>query len=358
MGIFEKMAAEGHEQLILSYDENSNLKALVAIHDSTLGSALGGCRMWPYETEEEAIDDVLRLSFGMTAKSAITRCNHGGGKTLLWGDPETDKTEAYLRAFGRFIEGLKGRVITGTDMGTSFDDFVTVGQETDWLVGLPEYAGGSGNTSVTTAFGVLQGIRAGVRQVFGSDNLADKTVAVQGVGKVGIRLVEHLIDAGCKVIVTDIDENVVQETKQRFPVEAVTPDAIYDVDCDVFAPCAMGGVLNEDSIERLKCRVIAGAANNQLSHPDIGRKLDEKGILFAPDYIVNAGGLIQVADELEGFNWDRAMKKTGDLYDLLLGCFEVAEKENIPPFEAADRIVADRIQKLGRISRIYLPEKS
>ncbi len=355
MGVFDKMARDGHEQVTFFHDEESGLKAFVALHDTTLGSALGGCRMYDYPTEEEALEDVLRLSLGMTAKSAVTQCNHGGGKAVIWGDPDEDKDEALLRAFGRFIDGMRGRFVTGTDLGTEYEDFVVAGQETKWLVGLPEYAGGSGNTSITTAYGVFHGIRATAAHVWGTDDLNGKTVAVQGVGKVGSVLVDHLIEAGCDVYVTDVDEQQISAVKEEYDVQVVAPEEIYDVDCDIFAPCAMGGILNEDTIDRLQCKVIAGAANNQLADEQVGRQLHRRGVLYAPDYIINAGGLLQVADEMQGFNRDRVMRKTAGLYDLLLECFSRAEQDDVPPFVAADKMVWERIEKLAEVNRIYLP---
>ncbi len=357
MGIFEQMAERGHEQLVFSHDSESGLRSIIALHDTTLGSALGGCRMRDYPTEAEAVDDALALSWGMTAKSAITRTNHGGGKAVIWGDPKTDKTEVLLRAFGRFVEGLHGRFLTGTDMGTTGEDFVVAGQETDWLVGLPEYAGGSGNTSVTTAHGVWHGIRAGASHLWGSDDLRGKTVAIQGVGKVGEYLAELLDEAGCELIVSDVDGEAVERVVTAHGARAVDPADIYDVECDVFSPCALGGVLNEDTIGRLRCQIIGGAANNQVTDPEIGHRLHEMGILYIPDYIINAGGLIQVADEVEGFNRERAMKKTEALYQLLLDCFARAEELSVTPFEAADRLVEERINILGAVSRIYLPRR-
>ncbi|MFO7942203.1 MAG: amino acid dehydrogenase [Bacillota bacterium] len=355
LGIFERMAREGHEQLIFCQDTESDLKSVIGIHDSTLGSALGGCRMWDYSSEEELVDDALALSHGMTEKSAITRTNHGGGKAVIWGDPHRDKSEALLRSFGRFVEGLGGRFITGTDVGTTGEDFVVASSETRWLVGLPEYAGGSGNTSVTTAYGVLNGLRAAAAHVWNDDDLSGKRVAIQGVGKVGEHLVSLLRDAGCELIVTDIDSEAVKRVVDTYEVESVEPESVYDVDCDIFSPCALGNVLNPDTIERLKCRVVAGAANNQLSELPVGDRLHEMGILYVPDYIINAGGLIQVADEVEGYDRDRVTRKTEGLYDLLLECFARADEWSVAPFRAADRLVRERIDTLGAINRIHLP---
>ncbi len=354
MSIFDEMAREGHEQLIFMQDAESGLRSVIGIHNSTLGPVLGGCRMHDYDTETEVIDDVLRLSVGMTAKSAVTGCNHGGGKAVIWGDPETDKSEALLRAFGRFVQSMRGRFCTGTDMGTTGEDFVVASQESDWMVGLPVYAGGSGDTSVTTAYGVFCGLQAAAAHIWDSGDLHGRRVAVQGLGKVGRRLVQHLLEAGCSVIGTDIDGESVREVQAEMPVEVVEPGEIYDVDCDIFAPCAMGGIVNADTVDRLKCQIIGGAANNQLAYEGVGRMLHEKEILYVPDYIINAGGLIQVADELLGYEPERVRRKTEGLRSLLQRCFELADELDMPPFEAADRLVEERIQKIAQINRIYL----
>lgn len=355
MSIFARMSEHGHEQLMFMRDGVSGLRSLIAIHDTTLGGALGGCRMYPYEREEEVIDDALKLSLGMTAKSAVTGCNHGGGKAVIWGDPESEKSEALFRAFGRYVESLRGRFVTGTDMGTTYEDFVISSEETKWLVGLPEYAGGSGNTSITTAYGVFWGLRAAARHTWGSDDLAGSRILVQGVGKVGSRLTEHLVNSGCEVVVTDVDDARVGQIVSRYGVESVPPEAAYDTEGDFFAPCALGGILNHDTVDRLRVRVVGGAANNQLADVETGRTLFERGILYVPDYIINAGGLIQVADELDGYDRERVMRKTRGLYDLLLRCLSLADELEIPPFEAADRMVVDRIDRLSGINRIYLP---
>ena len=353
MSIFEEMASSGHEQLVFACDKDSGLRSIIAIHDTTLGSALGGCRMWNYPTETDALADALKLSAGMTAKSAVTGCNHGGGKAVIWGDSETDKSEALLRAFGRFVQSLRGRFVTGTDLGTTYEDFLIASQETEWMVGLPEYAGGSGNTSVTTAYGVFCGLRAAAGHVWGTDDLRQRRVAVQGIGKVGALLVQHLLEAGCEVVVSDIDDRRCQDLAST--CEVVSADDIYSADCDIFSPCAMGGILDERRIQMLNCSIVAGAANNQLADERAGYLLHQKGILYVPDYIVNSGGLIQVADEMHGFDRERAMRKTEGLYELLQRCFALADEMGIPPFEAADRLVRERIENLAGVGRIYLP---
>ncbi|WP_350344688.1 amino acid dehydrogenase [Proteinivorax tanatarense] len=354
MKIFEMMEKEGHEQLVFNQEKISGLKALVAIHDTTLGPALGGCRMWNYDTEEEAITDVLRLSKGMTYKSGATGTDYGGGKSLIWGDPQKDKSEALFRAFGRYIDVFKGRFMTGTDVGTTFHDFIIARKETQYVGALPEEYGGGGNSSIITAFGTWRGIKAACKESFGTDDLSGRTVAVQGLGKVGYFLVKHLIEEGAKVIGTDIVDAHIDKVKSDFPqVEIVKPDEIYSVECDVFSPNALGAIVNDENIDKFKCKVIAGAANNQLAESRHGKVLADKGILFAPDFVVNAGGLIQVADELEGYNKGRAYNKASTIYDMLIQIFDIAREENIIPNEAAVKLVDQRLETIGRISRTY-----
>ncbi len=357
MGVFERMQQDGHEQVIFCYDKSTGLKAIIAIHDTTLGPALGGCRMWAYPTEEEALDDALRLSKGMTYKSAASGQNHGGGKAVIWGDPRTDKSEMLFRALGRFVQSLQGRFITGTDVGTEKSDFVYSKMESDYLVALPEEHGGSGDSSIITAFGVWRGMKACARHVWGDDSLKGRRVAVQGVGKVGYHLVEHLHDEGALITVTDVVPENIERVREAFPeVEAVAPDRIYDVECDIFSPCALGGVINDETIPRLTCKVVAGAANNQLKEPRHGDELHRRGILYAPDYVINAGGLIQVADELMGYNRDRAFRKTAGIYDMLTQIFAISESESIPTYVAADRLAERRIAQVAQLQRIYVPE--
>lgn len=357
MGVFERMEKEGHEQVIFCYDRATGLKSIIAIHDTTLGPALGGCRMWPYEDEKAALDDVLRLSRGMTYKSAASGQNHGGGKAVIWGNSKLDKSEELFRAFGRFIQTLGGRFITGTDVGTEKTDFVYAAMETDWVVALPEDYGGSGDSAVITAYGVWRGIKAAAGHVWGDNSLKGRTVAVQGLGKVGYHVVEHLADEGAILIVADVAEENVKRALASFPgVKAVSPSEIYDFPCDIFSPNALGGVLNDDTLPRLRCRVVAGAANNQLKEPRHGDELWRRGILYAPDYVINAGGLIQVADELRGYDHDRAFRKAAGIYDMLTQIFEISRLEQIPSYVAADRLAERRIAKIGKLGRIYLPD--
>ncbi|WP_041424172.1 Glu/Leu/Phe/Val dehydrogenase dimerization domain-containing protein [Thermosediminibacter oceani] len=359
MDIFKEMEKHGFEQIIFNYDKTTGLKAIIAIHDTTLGPALGGCRMWPYETEDEALIDAMRLAKGMTYKCAVSDNNFGGGKTVIIGDPKKDKSEALFRALGRFVQTLGGRYYTGTDLGTTGMDFVYASRESDYMVGLPEEYGGSGNSAVPTAYGVYNGMKAAAKIVFGSDSLKGLKVAIQGVGKVGRVLVGYLKEEGAQVIIADISEENINKVKEKYPdVEVVESEKIYDVECDIFAPCARGGIINDDTISRLKCRIVAGAANNQLLEPRHGDALHEKGILYAPDYVINAGGLIQVADELEFKNdekrHERVMMKAKGIYDILLKIFTISKEQNVPPHKVADRLAEERIEVIGRLKTNYV----
>jgi len=355
--LFDQMQKEGHEQVVFCHDRASGLKLVIAIHDTTLGPALGGCRMWPYANEEAAVTDALRLSKGMTYKSAAAGMNHGGGKCVIWGNPATDKSEELFRALGRFIGGLRGRMVTGTDVGTVPDDFVWAHAETDFLVALPEAYGGSGDSSVITAFGVWRGMKAAAREVWQEDSLKGRHIAVQGLGKVGAKLVDHLAEEGCRLTVTDVNPDYANRVKDKYPqVALVAAEEIYGVDCDIFSPCALGAIINDQTLPRLRCRVVAGSANNQLAEPRHGEALQERGILYCPDYVINSGGLIQVADELMGYNHERAFKKAAAIYDQLRQIFSIAREQGTSTLRAADLLAERRIARLGAVGRIYLPE--
>ena len=352
LNVFEQMAQYGHEQVIFNYDKATGLKAIIAIHDTTLGPALGGCRMWDYETEQAALTDALRLSRGMTYKCAVSGARHGGGKTVILGDPKTEKSDELFQALGTFIETLKGRYYTGTDVGTVGMDFVSAGKQTKCVVGLPEEYGGSGNSAIITAFGVYHGMKATAKEAFGTDSLGDLTIAVQGLGKVGYDLLGRLYQDGVKLIVTDISEENVRRAKEAYPnIMTVKPDEIFSVECDIFSPNALGAIINDETIPQLQCKAICGAANNQLHETRHGVMLKEKGILFAPDYVANAGGLIQVADELQGYHKERAFKNAGLIYDILLKIYAIAKKENIATSLAAEIMLDNRIETIGRIQR-------
>ncbi|MBM7598036.1 leucine dehydrogenase [Virgibacillus halotolerans] len=354
MEIFNYMEEYDYEQLVFCQDKNSGLKAIIAIHDTTLGPALGGTRMWTYKTEEEAIEDALRLAKGMTYKNAAAGLNLGGGKTVIIGDPKTDKNPEMFRAFGRYIQSLNGRYITAEDVGTTVQDMDTIHLETDYVTGISPEFGSSGNPSPVTAYGIYKGIKAATKEAFGSDALEGKTVAVQGVGNVAFTLCEHLYKEGAKLIVTDINKDAVQRAVDAFGAEAVDPDDIYGVECDIYAPCALGATINDDTIPQLKAKVIAGSANNQLKTPEHGDMIYEKGIVYAPDFVINAGGVINVADELNGYNESRAMKQVETIYDSLTKIFEISKRDNVPTYVAADRMAEERIESVRKSRNQFL----
>ena len=357
---FELLAENGeHEQVVLCNDPQSGLRAIIAIHSTNLGPALGGCRMWDYENDEAALIDALRLSKGMTYKAAIAGVNLGGGKAVIIGNPKKSKTEAMFRSFGLFVNSLGGRYITAEDVGTSVSDMEHVFVETPWVTGIPSSFGGSGDPSPYTAQGVFMGIKAVAEKALhrSSSNLQGTKVAVQGLGNVGLYLVRFLLKAGAKVIVADIDDQKVQHCKKKHgEVEVISPHKILSTNCDILAPCALGAILNEKTLPHLKCKAIAGGANNQLAHNGIGEALKTKNILYAPDYVINAGGLINVFVELEGYSQKRALTKTRKVYDNLMRIFEIAEKQNIPTGLAADRLAEERIELIGGLKKRYLPE--
>ncbi|SCB73759.1 phenylalanine dehydrogenase [Fictibacillus enclensis] len=323
--MFEKISL--HEQVVFCNDPASGLKAIIAIHNTTLGPALGGCRMRPYKSTDEALEDVLRLSRGMTYKCAGADVDFGGGKSVIIGDPTTDKSPALFRAFGQFVDSLNGRFYTGTDMGTTPSDFVHALKETACIVGVPDEYGGSGDSSVPTAQGVIYGLRATLQTLLGTEDLSEMSYSIQGLGKVGYKVAEQLIAAGARVYVTDINPQAQQSIVERAEllpgsVEVVEGNEIYGVDADIFVPCALGGVVNDETIDRLKVKAVVGSANNQLLEDKHGIYLQQKGILYGPDYIVNAGGLIQVADELYGPNKARVLNQTKAIYDSLLEIYK------------------------------------
>jgi leucine dehydrogenase len=359
MKIFEYMEKYDYEQLVFCHDEASGLKAIIAIHDTTLGPALGGTRMWVYEKEEDAIEDALRLARGMTYKNAAAGLNLGGGKTVVIGNPKTDKSEALFRALGRYVESLNGRYITAEDVGTSVTDMDFIHQETNYVTGVSETYGSSGNPSPMTALGCFVGLLASAKAAFGTDDVTGKTVAVQGVGNVGYYLCKHLYEAGANLIVTDINQESLDRVATEFGAQIVAPSEIFSVDCDIFSPCALGAIINDDTIPQLKAKVIAGSANNQLKEERHGDILHEQGIVYAPDYVINSGGVINVADELEGYNAERARKKVENIYNIISNIFEISKREGIPSYKAADRMAEDRIDKMRRTRSTFLTtEKS
>ncbi|MGM8214061.1 Leu/Phe/Val dehydrogenase [Bacillaceae bacterium W0354] len=354
MELFKYLEEYDYEQVVFCHDKSSGLKAIIAIHDTTLGPALGGTRMWTYKTEEEAVIDALRLARGMTYKNAAAGLNLGGGKTVIIGDPRKDKNPEMFRAFGRYIQGLNGRYITAEDVGTTVQDMDLIYMETDFVTGISPEFGSSGNPSPATAYGVYLGIKASVKEAFGSDSLEGKVVAVQGVGNVAYNMCKHLHEEGAKLVVTDINKEAVQRAVNDFGAKAVDPDDIYEVDCDVYSPCALGATVNDNTIPKLKAKVIAGSANNQLAETRHGDKLHELGIVYAPDYVINSGGVINVADELNGYNHDRAYKQIENIYHSLEKIYEISKSENIPTYIAADRMVEDRIERVSRSRSQFL----
>ncbi|GER66120.1 leucine dehydrogenase [Weizmannia acidilactici] len=354
MEIFDYMGKYDYEQLLFCHDAASGLKAIIAIHDTTLGPALGGTRMWTYESEEAAIEDALRLAKGMTYKNAAAGLNLGGGKTVIIGDPHKDKNEEMFRAFGRFIQGLGGRYITAEDVGTTVEDMDIIHEETNFVTGVSQTYGSSGNPSPVTAYGCYVGMKAAAKEAFGSDSLEGKTIAVQGVGNVAFELCRYLHGEGANLIVTDIAADAVKRAVDAFRAKAADPKDIYAVDCDIFAPCALGAILNDHTIPLLKAKVIAGSANNQLKEPRHGDLIHEMGILYAPDYVVNAGGVINVADELHGYNRERAMKKVEQIYNNVEKVIEISKRDRIPTYLAADRMAEERIRKVSRSRSQFL----
>jgi leucine dehydrogenase len=351
MSIFEKIEAHDHEQVVFCYDPTSGYKGIIAIHNTTLGPALGGTRVWNYRTDEEALVDALRLSRGMTYKSAAAGLNLGGGKAVIIGDPKMKRREMIFRAHGRFVESLKGRYITAEDVGTSVEDMDYVHMETDHVSGL---AGRSGDPSPVTAYGTYRGMKAAAKAKYGSDALNGMTVAVQGVGHVGYYLCQHLAGEGAKLVVTDIDEERVRRVVKELGAKAVASDEIYAVDAPIFAPCALGAIVNDQTLGKFKFEIIAGAANNQLAESRHGQALRERNILYAPDYVINAGGVINVYGELNGWTAERSKRKAGEIYDTLEEIFEMARAEGIPTNEAADRLAERRIQNVGAIHRTFV----
>jgi len=354
VNIFDKLKATYHEQVMFLREQVSGLKAIVAIHDTTLGPAIGGVRMWNYPTEEEAIEDALNLSRAMTYKAAGAGLNFGGGQTVVLGDPRKDKSEALFRALGRFIDSLGGRYIAAEGVGTTYEDMDYIRMETRYVVGIPSSRGGSGDPSPMCAYGVIRGLEACQVLRTGSDDLKGLKVAVQGVGRVGSIIVKMLLERGASVTIADVDDEAVKRVTEAHKVKVVSPDEIFGVECDIFCPCALGGIINDETIKRLKCSVVAGAANNQLEQPRHGDELHERGILYAPDYIINAGGLINVTDEIYGYDEKRALRKTAAIRDVLYQILVSSREEGIPTHLAADKLARQRIEKVGRVRRSYV----
>ncbi|MDG4778499.1 Glu/Leu/Phe/Val dehydrogenase [Micromonospora sp. WMMD961] len=359
MGVFastDDPVSTGHEQVVFCQDKQSGLKAIIGIYSTALGPALGGTRFYPYASEEAALADVLDLSRGMAYKNALAGLDLGGGKAVIWGDPEQIKSEALLRAYGRFVESLGGRYYTACDVGTYVADMDVVARETRYVTGRSVEHGGAGDSSILTAWGVFQGMRAAAEHVWGTPSLQGRRVGVAGLGKVGKYLTGHLLEDGAEVVATDVNPKALEWVRTNHPQVTLVDDAsaLVAADIDVYAPCALGGALNDDTVPALRAKVVAGAANNQLAHPGIEKLLADRGILYTPDYVVNAGGVIQVADEIEGFNFDRAKLRATRIYDTTREILRLADAEGVPPAVAADRLAERRMAEIGRLRGIHL----
>ncbi len=353
MELLEQMGAEGHEQLVVVSDAGSGLKAIIAIHDTTLGPACGGTRIWPYESEQEAIMDALRLSRAMTYKAAAADLPLGGGKGVIIADSHTEKTEALVRAYGRFVDTLGGRYLTTTDVGSTGRDMEYIKQETDYVVGLPTTSGGSGDTSIMTGLGVYMGMKTCAKEAWGQESLTGKTVAMQGFGKVGTHIAHHLMKEDARLVVTDVFDEALDRARDM-SLTVVKPEDIYGVDCDIFAPCALGGVINPDTIPQLKCKVVAGGANNQLLTDGDGETLHRLGIVYGPDYILNSGGIINAEAEIgRVYNLDRAREKTERIYEIMERVIAISKSEEITTAKAADRLAEDRLKAVQGIRRVH-----
>jgi valine dehydrogenase (NAD+) len=354
-GVFGRHS--GHEQVVFCSDDATGLRAIIAIYSTALGPALGGTRFYPYASEDAALDDVLNLSKGMAYKAALAGLDLGGGKAVIIGDPDVLKSEALLRAYGRFVQSLNGRYYTACDIGTYSEDMDLVARECRFVTGRTVEHGGAGDSSVLTAFGVYQGMRASAEVAWGSSSLTGKRVGVAGVGKVGHHLVEHLLADGAEVVVTDVSERAVERVRLPHPEVDVVDDAdaMVRADIDVYAPCALGGAISDEVVDVLRAKVICGGANNQLEHVGIEKLLDARGIVYAPDYCVNSGGLIQVADELEGFSFERARARATKIFDIMRDVFELAAGEGVPAAVAADRLAERRMNEVGRLRGVWLP---
>lgn len=352
--VFE-LGAE-HEQVVFANDPATGLKAIIAIHSTALGPALGGTRFHPYASTDDALRDVLNLSRGMSYKAALAGLDLGGGKAVIIGDPTTAKSEPLLRAYGRHVQSLGGRYYTACDVGTFSVDMDDIARECSFVTGRTVAHGGAGDSSVLTAYGVFQGMRAAATVEWGSPSLEGRTVGVAGVGKVGHHLVKHLVEVGASVVITDVNPAAVEMVREEFPSVRVvgSTEELVASPLDVYAPCALGGAITDDVVEVLSATIICGAANNQLAHPGVEKALEERGIRYAPDYCVNAGGLIQVADELEGFSFNRAQQRATGIYDTTLGVFELAASDGVPPAIAADRLAERRMREVGRLRGMWL----
>jgi valine dehydrogenase (NAD+) len=358
MGVFETEGSDaaGHEQVVFCQDRHTGLKAIISIYSTALGPALGGTRFYPYATEEEAVTDALHLSRAMAYKNALAGLDLGGGKAVIWGDPARLKSEALLRAYGRFVQSLNGRYYTACDVGTYVADMDVIARETQFVTGRSVQHGGAGDSSILTAWGVFQGMRAAAEHTWGSPTLAGRRVGIAGLGKVGKLLAGHLVDDGASVVATDVSPAALDWARTKYPQIELVPDthSLITSDIDVYAPCALGGALDDDTVPVLRAKVVTGGANNQLAHPGIEKLLEERGILYTPDYVVNAGGVIQVADEVQGFNFDRAKLRATGIFDTTRRILQLADDDGVPPAVAADRLAERRMAEVGRLRSVYL----
>ncbi|GIJ08524.1 Glu/Leu/Phe/Val dehydrogenase [Micromonospora andamanensis] len=359
MGVFattDDPESTGHEQVVFCQDKQTGLKAIIGIYSTALGPALGGTRFYPYDSEAAALADVLDLSRGMAYKNALAGLDLGGGKAVIWGDPEQIKSEALLRAYGRFVQSLGGRYYTACDVGTYVPDMDVIARETRYVTGRSVEHGGAGDSSILTAWGVFQGMRAAAEHVWGVPTLHGRRVGVAGLGKVGKYLVGHLVEDGAEVVATDVSSRALDWARTTHPEVHLVDDvsALVAADIDVYAPCALGGALDDDTVAALRAKVVAGAANNQLAHSGVEKLLADRGILYAPDYVVNAGGVIQVADEIEGFDFERAKLRATRIYDTTKEILRLADTDGVPPAVAADRLAERRMAEIGRLRAIHL----
>jgi len=355
MNVISNMCSGEYEQIAFCHDKNTGLKAIISIHDTTLGPALGGTRIRPYATEEEALIDVMKLSKAMTFKNAVAGLNYGGGKGVIIADPKKDKTDVLMRAYGRFLESLGGRFVTGEDVGTDEFDMLSIRRETSYVIGLPELYGGGGNVSWATSFGIYRGIKGAVKHVFGKDELKGIKIAIQGVGNVGSMLIPYLQEEGVSTIyVTDVDTGRVAGAVKQYGVKAVPMDEIHAQDVDIYAPCALGGSINDKTIPELKCKIIAGGANNQLADEQKHAKiLKDKGIAFVVDYVINAGGVTSATSEILGYSRARSEFEVSRIYDRVLRLLSLAEEKNITTMEAAMMMAQERLAEEKKLSGVH-----
>lgn len=352
--VFDRITAMNHEQVVFCNDPSTGLKAIIGIHNTILGPSLGGVRMWPYKTEEEALQDALRLSRGMTFKNAVAGLNLGGGKAVIIGDARTQKSEALMRSFGKFVNNLNGKYITAEDMGMTDRDMEYISMETSHVGGMPEYRGGLGAPSEVTAFGTYMGMKAAAKQAYGSDDLNGKKVAIQGAGNVGLFLIDYLTKENCEIYITDIYEDRLREASKNYQLTVVEPEKIYGLDVDIYAPCAMGATINDDTLKQLRCDIIAGCANNQLQDEKVhGDACLEKGILYAPDFLVNSGGVINVYAEVINTGTDWAMAQTKQIYDKTLEVLQTSALEKRNTQEVAIELAMKRIHQIAKVKATY-----